>query len=95
MIEGNNAEGIARALHGMAERADSTELLARIECPTLVIVGSDDAITPPSEAEKMSQAIAGARLMTIAGVGHLSNLEQPEEFNRAVSDFLLTDTLRA
>lgn len=93
MIEGNNAEGIARALIGMAERADSTELLARIECPALVIVGSDDGITPPSEAEKMSQAISGARLVTIAGAGHLSNLEQPDEFNRAVAGFLLTDTL--
>jgi len=95
MIESNNAEGIARALHGMAERADSTELLAQINCPTLVIVGSEDGLTSPSEAEKMSQGISGARLVTIAGAGHLSNLEQPDEFNRAVSDFLLTDTLRA
>jgi pimeloyl-ACP methyl ester carboxylesterase len=88
MIDGNNAEGIARALFGMAERADSTELLPRISCPALVIVGSEDGITPLSEAEKMSQAIPNARLVKIESSGHLSNLEQPDEFNRAVAGFL-------
>ena len=88
IIEGNRSEGIARALIGLAERADSNDLLEKISCPTLIIVGSEDGITPVSEAEKMSRVIAGARLATIAGAGHLSNLERPDEFNRAVGDFL-------
>jgi 3-oxoadipate enol-lactonase len=88
MIEGNQAEGCARALLGMAERADSTPLLAQISCPTLIIVGNEDGLTPPSESEKMHQLIPGARLTVIQAAGHLANLEQPEEFNRAVASFL-------
>ncbi len=88
MIEGNLPEGIAAAQRGMAERADSVELLARISCPTLVIAGSDDSLTPPDEAERMCGQIPNAGFALINEAGHLSNLEQPEEFNRVVADFL-------
>jgi len=63
-------------------------LLAQIACPTLVIVGSEDKLTPPSDAEKMSQTIPNAQLEVIATAGHLSNLEQSEPFNRLVANFL-------
>jgi pimeloyl-ACP methyl ester carboxylesterase len=56
--------------------------------PTLVLVGSDDGLTPPAAAEKLAAAIRGARLEQIPGAGHLSNLEQPERFNTAVRGFL-------
>jgi pimeloyl-ACP methyl ester carboxylesterase len=56
--------------------------------PTLVLVGNDDALTPPARAEALAAAIRGARLVTIPGAGHLSNLEQPEHFNAAVRAFL-------
>ncbi len=88
MIEGNGAEGIARALLGMAERPDSTPLLAGIRCQTLIVVGEDDSLTPPSEAELMAKSVAGAQLAIIPGVGHLPNLELPQEFNRVVRAFL-------
>jgi len=88
MIEGNQAEGIARALIGMAERPDSTALLLEINCPTLVLVGSEDGLAPPSEAEKMGRLIPDARLEAIQGAGHLSNLERVDDFNRALVDFL-------
>ncbi|MEP7273872.1 MAG: alpha/beta fold hydrolase [Acidobacteriota bacterium] len=90
MIEANSGEGIARALLGMAERRDSTPLLPGIKCKTLVIVGEDDTLTPPKDSEAMATAIPGARLVIIPGVGHLSNIENPSEFNRVLGEFLST-----
>ncbi len=81
-------EGAAAALRGMAVRRDQTELLSRIDVPTLVIVGAEDAITPPSDAEAMAAKIDGARLVRLEGAAHLSNVERPEEFNRALVEFL-------
>jgi pimeloyl-ACP methyl ester carboxylesterase len=88
LIENNRPEAIAAAQRGMAERADSTDLLSKISCPALIIVGSEDALTPPVEAEKMRAQIPGAKMAVIGNAGHLSNLEQPDEFNRLASDFL-------
>jgi pimeloyl-ACP methyl ester carboxylesterase len=88
MIESAQAEGIAQALTAMADRPDSTELLSQINRPTLIIVGKEDKLTPPSEAEKMNQAIAGSALELVQNCGHLPNIERPESFNRAVRGFL-------
>ena len=88
MIETANPEGIARALIGMAGRDDSTDLLAKINCPTLVVVGEEDTLTSPSESEKMSAAIRGSQLAVISKAGHLANLESATDFNRIVGDFL-------
>lgn len=88
MIRGAQAEGVARALQGMAQREEATDLLAQITCPTLIIVGNEDKLTPPSDAEKMSQTIPDAQLEVIATAGHLSNLEQSETFSRLVAAFL-------
>lgn len=88
MIEATNPEAIAQASIGMAQRSDSTDMLLLIACPTLIIVGEEDKLTPISDAEKMHQAIASSRLEVIRQTGHLSNLEQPATFNRVISDFL-------
>ena len=88
MIEAAQPEGIAQALIGMAQRDDSTELLPGINCPTLIVVGDEDTLTPPSDAEKMAQTIPNSRLEIIPDAGHLSNLERPASFNQAVRDFL-------
>ena len=81
-------EGAAAALLGMAERDDLTELLSRITTKTLILVGAEDAITPPADSEKMHNAIAGSRLVVLENAGHVSNLERTEEFNEALMDFL-------
>ncbi len=88
MIAENQTEGIARALLCMAERPDSTRLLSQIESPTLIIAGSEDELTPPAEAEEMRDGIPHASLEVIYQAGHLSNLEQPDAFNKAVANFL-------
>jgi 3-oxoadipate enol-lactonase len=80
--------GIAQALAGLGARADSADTLGRIEVPTLVVVGEEDVLTPPSEAENMAAAIAGSRLEVIPSAGHLSNLENPPAYNAALDRFL-------
>ena len=52
--------------------------------PTAVIVGAEDALTPPAEAERLHVAIPGSTLTVIPDAGHLSSLEQPTAFNAAV-----------
>lgn len=88
MIEDNDRAGIAAALRAMAARPDATPQLGAIKAPTLVIVGREDALTPPADARMMHEAIPGSRLVEIPGAGHLSNLEAPELFNATLTDFL-------
>lgn len=88
MILKTKPEGAAAALRGMAVRRDQTEFLPEIKVPVLILVGSEDAITPPADSRAMHGRIEGSRLEIIEGAGHVSNLERPEEFNRALVSFL-------
>ena len=88
MIEAANPVGIAGALRGMALRPDSTELLAQIHCPALILVGEEDAMTPLADAQLMAEHIPDAHLVSIPHAAHLSNMEQPEAFNQALIVFL-------
>jgi 3-oxoadipate enol-lactonase len=88
MMAETNPEGAAAALRGMAGRQDQTSFLSRIIAPTLILVGSEDAVTPVADSELMHREIGGSRLKIIEGAGHVSNLERPEEFNAALVKFL-------
>lgn len=88
MMLGTQPEGAASALRGMAVRMDQTSFLSRIISPTLILVGRNDAITPPTDSELMHKEIGGSRLQILDGAGHVSNLERAEEFNRAFIKFL-------
>jgi 3-oxoadipate enol-lactonase len=88
MIDAATSQGIAAASRGMALRADSSDLLSAITCPTLVLVGEHDIPTPPDIAQDYAAKIAGAQLVVIPRAGHLSNLEQPQAFLQAVGAFL-------
>ena len=88
LIEAQSADAIADGLQAMMTRPDSAAVLAQVHVPTLILVGSDDGITPVSDAESMHQAIPGSRMVVIAGAGHLSNMEAPGEFNKALLEFL-------
>lgn len=81
-------EGIAGALEALAGRADRRPDLPAIAAPTLVVVGSEDALTPPDRAQAMVQAIPRATLAVIPGSGHLTALERPDAFADAVNAFL-------
>ena len=82
--------GISAAALGMAERPDMTASLGKITCPTLVLVGQHDAISPPTEMLGIAEAIPGARFVEIPAVGHMAPLENPAEVNAAMLKFLAT-----
>jgi 3-oxoadipate enol-lactonase len=88
MMAGNSARAVADGARGLAARPDSTELLTSIDVPTLVIVGECDALTPPSDSERLAARIPGAQLVRIDQAGHMSNLENPEAFNAALLAFI-------
>lgn len=88
MMESASVEGIVGALMAMKNRPDSTETLAGIDVPTLIIHGDEDQIVPIEEAEKMRDAIPEAELVLIPAAGHLPNLERAEMFNEVVWEFL-------
>lgn len=82
------AEAIAAALLGMAVRPDSTPDLATIDVPTLVITSTGDRLIPPEITTEMAREIPGARLETVDGAGHLTNVEAPEAFDALLLDHL-------
>ena len=88
IITDNQVSGIIGDLMAMEERPDSTPLLSTVTVPTLVIVGEDDAASPPDEVEEMSRHVPGATFVVIPRAGHLSNVENPEAFNAAIRMFL-------
>jgi pimeloyl-ACP methyl ester carboxylesterase len=81
-------QGYVGALEAMKQRPDSSNELARFERPILIIVGADDTLTPPVTAIKMQALAPHARVEVIADAGHLSNMEAPEAFDRALRGFL-------
>lgn len=80
LASAQSANAMADATMAIAGRDDHTGTLATITVPTLVIVGEHDAITPPALSTAMAAAIPHAALAIIGGAGHMTALEQPEEF---------------
>jgi pimeloyl-ACP methyl ester carboxylesterase len=81
-------EGVAAALNAMAERPDSTETLEDFSRPLLILAGEEDTITPPADAEAMSELAAGSELLVISGAGHMLPVEQPQQFIAQLEQFL-------
>ena len=88
MILENQAELITLVLAALAARNDFKSSLSSISCPTMVIVGSDDVITPPEINKELALGIPGARFEQISKAGHLTNREQPDIFNSLLDSFL-------
>jgi pimeloyl-ACP methyl ester carboxylesterase len=88
IMEGNSLESYVGDLLGMRDRQDSTPTLSQIDIPTLILHGAEDQLIPSSEAETMHRAIDGSQLRILPSSGHLLNLEEPEQFNLAVEEFL-------
>jgi 3-oxoadipate enol-lactonase len=88
MIEATDASAAIYAVTAMRDRMDFSTALHRIQTPTMVVAGEKDAIIRADEARSMADAISGSRFVQIPDSGHLSNLENPEEFNRALLGFL-------
>ncbi len=82
------AAGVIGALGAMRDRPDATPLLPAIAIPTLVVVGQEDEMTPPSAARALADAIPSAALTIIPSAGHLSPLEAPTAVSRVLAEFL-------
>ncbi len=80
-------ETVEADLAALRDRPDARPGLAAIAIPTLVVVGAQDALTPPADAQEMADAIPGARLATIPGAGHLAPMERPGAVAAALGDF--------
>lgn len=90
MAERVGKEAFLRQQKAIMGRPDSRPDLGRIACPTLVLVGRQDALTPVAVHEEMAAGIPGARLVIVEDCGHLSTLEKPEAVNAALEDWLAT-----
>ena len=88
MAEETGAEAFLRQQKAIMTRPDMRPLLASIACPTLVLVGDGDELTPPPLSEEIAAGIAGSRLVVIADCGHLSTMERPEAVNRALVEWM-------
>lgn len=88
MVQEVGAEGFVNQQTAIMGRPDSRPGLAAIRCPTLVIVGDGDVLTPPERAEEIANGIPGSRLSVIRDSGHLSTLEQPVAVTRSMVEFL-------
>lgn len=87
-IRSADPHSIAWAQRAMAGRPDSYDTLHSVSTPALVVVGTEDVLTPPAEAEAMAGALADAQLVRLPEAGHLSPLEDPAAFNEALSSWL-------
>jgi 3-oxoadipate enol-lactonase len=89
MLE-NDRVGVHRALGGVIDRRPVYGELAKIQVPTVVMVGDEDVATVPGKSERIHAAIAGSRLVVIPGAGHTASVEQPELVTSALEAFLLS-----
>lgn len=88
VVFANSEHIIKQGLVALAERSETCSILNEISVPTLIICGREDEVTPLAQSESMNEAINDSELRVIDHAGHLSNLEQPHEFNQHLSDFL-------
>jgi len=88
MLLDNQVSGLAAAVAAMRDREDSTELLASVSVPALVVAGAEDVLIPGGTSRALARGIQGSRFETIAGAGHVAPLEQPEATIGIVRDFL-------
>jgi pimeloyl-ACP methyl ester carboxylesterase len=88
MNEETGPEAYCRQQHAIMGRPDSRPGFAAISCPTLILVGDEDQLTPPALAREMADGIHGARLVVVPECGHLSTMERPQAVTAALLDWM-------
>lgn len=88
IIQSNTSLGICGALLALVGRTDTTAALSAFKVPTMILVGENDALTPPAASQEMHSRIADSEIHVILNAAHMSNLENTEEFNRHMLNFL-------
>ena len=89
VVMANPEQIIINGLKALAERSETCSTLPEINIPTLIICGREDEVTPLEQSEFLHTSIKASVLHIIDNAGHVSNIEQPEEFNNEISKFLL------
>ena len=88
MAHDTGPDAFVRQQKAIMGRQDSRPLLSEIGCPTLVLVGDADELTPPELAREIAADILGSRLVVVPDCGHLSTIEKPEAVNAAMIEWL-------
>ena len=88
MAEETGPQAFMRQQRAIMTRPDCRPQLASIRCPTLVLVGDGDELTPPALSQEIHAGVTGSRLVTVPDCGHLSTLEWPEPVNQALVEWL-------
>jgi len=88
MILKTSVQSLCNTLLALSVRKNTCHILPEIKIPVLILVGSEDKITPPAAAAFMHEQIKGSFLKIIGHAGHLSNLENPGEFNDHLKKFI-------
>ena len=78
---------MASALRGMGQREDLSYVLAQTSLPVLIITGGDDVVISPKQSDEMRKLAVNSKLVTIENAGHLSSLENPDIWNKAVNEY--------
>jgi pimeloyl-ACP methyl ester carboxylesterase len=88
MAEETGADAFIRQQRAIMSRADSRPLLSSIHCPTLVLAGVSDKVTPPDRLQEIAAGIQGSRYVELPECGHAATLDQPELTTRALVEWL-------
>jgi 3-oxoadipate enol-lactonase len=88
LVLARSTDELTEAVAALRDRADNSDTFASFEGPSLVAVGEGDDFFPPEEAESLAGRAHHGRFRIFAGAKHLPNLEQPDEFNAALANFL-------
>jgi pimeloyl-ACP methyl ester carboxylesterase len=88
MAAETGVEAFVRQQRSIMQRPDARSQLASIKCPTVVLTGDSDVLTPPNLAKEMAEGITGSRLVIVPDCGHLSTLERPDAVNTALIAWL-------
>ncbi len=88
MAADTGSEAFVRQQKAIMSRMDSRPLLSAIRCPTLVLVGDGDELTPPELSKEICAGVSGARLVIVPGCGHLSTIEKPDVVNGVLAEWL-------
>lgn len=88
MINSANAQTVKDTLIALAERHETCNAIKSLQMPALIICGKEDTVTPLSQSELMHNALKGSVIREIDRAGHMSNMEQPDTFNKVLKEFV-------
>jgi pimeloyl-ACP methyl ester carboxylesterase len=88
MADSVGKDAFLRQQQAIMHRPDSRPGLAAIACPTLVVCGREDVLTPPELSEEIAGLVPGADFVLIEGCGHLSTMERPDDVNAALRSWM-------